>query len=373
MSEPENINPERPTEVSLTPQPGRRRQRKPRPILSPEDRVSRALWQHNPKPIQRIYPHSGATAIVGRAWSLFRRFPKESVLLMMPPTFLNLIVAIMASYPASAPLRDRINPTYIAVSVVTMLAAMLLSMLAGIVSVFFFFVLIRFYYSRLIQEDPITLKEAITQSINRWKSITFSVLLAFVGYLFFAVVDIVAITIEFILFAFAISNLMKVNPGLGAGGMALLMLVIGIQLFVMLGFQAMLLLIPVTALACTETEKRLVDTVIESYKVIFGQPLRSAWFGIALGTTAIVMSMVVNIPVSIGLLQMMQGGDKGYVPFHLSVLASAASNLFHLVLFPFLMGALTLFWYDGTVRRLGADLHLQLQRLEQEHTVESPL
>ena len=372
MSELEN------PDSQQTPQPERSIRRKPRsrvlrPGLSPEDKISRSLWRRNLRPIQRIYPHSGATAIVGRAWSLFRRFPKESVLLMMPPTFLNLIVAILASYPASAPLRDRINPTYIVVSVVIMLAAMLLSMLAGIVSVFFFFVLIRFYYSRLIQEDPITLKEAITQSLNRWKSITLSVILSFIGYLFFVVVDIAMITIEFILFAFAIGNMMKVNPSLGAGGMAVLMLVIGIQLVILIGFQAMLLLIPITALACTETEKRMIDTVIESYKVILGQPLRSAWFGIALGTTAIVMSLVVNIPVSVVLLQMIQGGEKGYVPFHMSVFASTFSNLFHLVLFPFLLGALTLFWYDGTVRRLGADLHLQLQRLEQEHAIESPL
>jgi hypothetical protein len=323
-----------------------------------------------------IYQAQGILSLISRAWNLLRLNLRNSLILMLAPTLLLMFFSILIAIPAS---QTFLTPTLLhqlAISILLGLLAVGAGLAYFILWGFSCSALIRLYYSAIVNSEPISLKEALLFVKQVWPRLLGLMGLFVAGVFGFAVLDFLILFLGILMStaAFAVlGSLVHVgnNPILAAmiifflllWGFLVLVLLVGLM-----SFEGFFLMFPFIAVSTEPdpTSRSWFRSVLNSYKLVFANMPRLVLFSIALFFFSLTLSLVLNAPAFLwAFLEMTRLGvsKQHYLPMYIHVVMNLWQNLVHLLLTPFYLSAVTLFWYDCRVRKEGLDLQLWLEQL----------
>lgn len=318
----------------------------------------------------KIYAAQKVTTLISRAWNLLRVNLKSSVLVMLIPTLVLTVFHIVISIPAS---QTFLTPTAMARLAIGATTA-LLGLGLGIVSFFVWGVsccaLIRLYYSAIILEKPIPLRECWA-FVNRIKGPLVLMLLLFVVLLtMFIVADFLLLFIGIITSA-ALFGLLGTLIGTAQNPVLTIMIIFFMILwgFVVLGLlitlvtvQGFFFVFPIVSLAtANDPDIPWWRHILNAYRLIFVSLPRLMLFAMALFGFSLVVSLTMSAPALVwSWLEMARLGvsDQHHVPLYINTVLNLWRSVVDLLLIPFYVSAATLFWYDCRVRKEGLDLQI---------------
>ncbi|MCE3234748.1 MAG: hypothetical protein K0Q50_928 [Vampirovibrio sp.] len=322
-----------------------------------------------------IYPAQSIMQIISHAWNLLRANLKSSLLIILGPTLLfavfNLLVGLLSEH-------DFLTPTSAPVLTQRLLTGLLL-LLMGIPCFFFWIfsccALSRFYYSAIVQEQPISMKACWQYVLRRWVSISLAVIALSLSMLVLAIVDFVVLFIGLSLAFLILGNLTFSALGAISLGPQIMMLffllVFGfIILSVSIGlisFQGFFFTLPLIAISTAQNSDISVWTIFrQAYRFLFRNLVRLTAFGLTLFFFSSVITTVLMSPLWIwAVMEMTRLGvsQQHSIPLHVQSIMNIYSSLTGLLILPFHISALTLLWYDCQVRQEGLDLKIWFRRL----------
>jgi hypothetical protein len=326
-------------------------------------------------PSSLIYPAQGILTLTGRAWNLFRLNWKAGLLVMLGPTILKTGLAVLGSLLSSGTF---LTPTttgkliFIALLGVTLMVGFLL----------YFFVwgfscctLSRFYYSAIIDEKPLSLK-ACWQSILK-KAPALGLMMVIIIPLsgFMVILDIIFLYLGIFisaaaLSAFAVSTHAFTNSISGITTIFFLLVWGFVVLALLIGLgtlQWFLCIFPFIAVATAPIRRQTTWPLVkQGIRQVFENLPRLIPYAVTLFIFTWVAMLTLMAPTILWVaLEMKRTGmeHQVHLPFHISAIANLISGLVELMSAPFVISALTLFWYDCQVRREGIDLQLWFNKL----------
>lgn len=326
------------------------------------------------------YPPQSIPLLLSRAWNLCRLDPGASIRLMALPVLLQTALSILSnllSRGGSAVLFDMpasgVHLLLGAVLGLTLLAGWLLY---GFVWGFCACALSRRYYSALVGTKPLSVRECLR--FVRIRALPLGLMMvtitAAIGLL--VVLDTIFLVFGGIVSALVmglLSSLMA--PASGQAPAALMAMVflllwgfgVVFVLLALVTFQGFACTFPVLAVA---TAPRIASSIGKAIshglRHAFANFPRLIPFALALFALTGLILMTLMGPV-IGLIAWGTApyppGQLPSLPFGAIVLLSLSRGAIELVVGPFVISALVLFWYDCRVRRDGLDLSLRLDAL----------
>lgn len=321
-----------------------------------------------------IYPAQGSTTLISRAWNLFRLNLKTGVLVMLVPTVVYFVFALLLAVIASQDFQIATPGQVLTLILITGAAA-----LAVLVAFIFAYgycscALMRFFYLAILNPEPPDIKACWDAVWNR----RWSLALLIIGIALASIVFAVADTLVFYL-AVLISILTMAGLGGLAGIMqSPLMLVVAVITFLLFGFVILAVLIglfsvqwfavifPLMAVATAEKERPMLSDVGEAFRLLSRNLSRVVVFSLALFLFSMIVSTALHAPVYAWVWyekSRLGIGNQVALPMHITTVLNLWTGLVNVVLMPFYISAVTLFWYDCKVRTEGLDLRLWFQDL----------
>ncbi len=321
-----------------------------------------------------IYPAQGSATLISRSWNLFRKHLKTGVMVMLGPTLSYLIFMLLLGLIASQGFLIAAPQQRLSLILLTALAAL------GMLGVFFFLygycccVLMRYFYTAITGSGPDPLRACRDYVWSRRGAVAFLLAVSAVAMIGFAVVD------TLIFYAGALLAVMTLAALGGLAGLMHnpLMAVIALVAFLIFGFVVLALLIglfstewfvvifPLLSVATAERPRALGAHVAEGLGMLGHNLARILVFALALFLFSTIVSMALHAPVYAWALY--EKGRMGMtsqvaLPMHVSAIINLWTGLINIILMPFYISTLTLFWYDCKVRAEGLDLRLWFRSL----------
>lgn len=324
-----------------------------------------------------IYPAQSVLTLVGRAWNLCRQHWKIGMLVMAPPAFLQTAIAILASTLTSGTFLTGTSAANLLLSGLIALITILGSLLYYFAWGFSALVLSRFYFSAIIGEDALSLKDC-WRSV--WKralpiglmlmimSILVFFMLALDGFILFfggfiSAMAIGALSVSFKAFDSNLTGIMTIFFLLLWGFVVLALI---LTLVVVQGF---IYAFPFIAVGTApENQQNTWQCMKQGLKQVFENLPRLLPFALVLFFFTWIVMLTLMTPALIWtILELQRLGidQQHHIPMHISLVTNVMRGVIELLSGPFIISALTLFWYDCQVRREGLDLRLWFNHLVQ--------
>lgn len=248
-------------------------------------------------------------------------------------------------------------------------------LLHGSASFVAFLMVARLMYLGIVQEALPLLRDVFLFFKVRWARTLSMMVLMWVGIIGLVVATVIVMGLGMgALFVFGASvGLLAAhhNPGLIVGILVVLWIVLlGVGFFVLMMLNAWLVGFPVLAFATAEIPTEAVPPANKlpigyALRLLRKHWLRTLGFGALLVFFTYSLSFVFNWPVFVWLAfefvhLSASLRHTGALPPHVSIVASFWANLANMVLWPYIIAIVTLFWYDCQVRSEGRDLRFYL-------------
>lgn len=321
-----------------------------------------------------IYPAQGSATLISRSWNLFRKHLKTGVLVMLAPTAVYFIFLLLLGVIASQGFL--IATTQQRLTLVLLLAVGAVALL-GLFFLLYGYcccALMRYFYGAITMPAPWPIRECWDLVWRRRWTVAALLCLAAAAMIAFAVVDTLI---------FYLGVLLSVMTLAALGGVAgimqsPMMVVIAVVAFLIFGFVVLAVLIglfstewfmvifPLLSVATAERERSLGAHLAEGLGLLGHNFARMLLFALALFLFSAIVSMALHAPVYAW--AMYEQGRLGMtsqvaLPLHVSAVINLWTGLINIILMPFYISTLTLFWYDCKVRAEGLDLRLWFRNL----------
>lgn len=337
---------------------------------------------------QRVYGRSPAHLIVSRALSMIKSQLKQVLLMLLIPLVFMFLYGLLINLPALT--TGGKNPAVAAVlTLIGVLGGLGFAILGGISTSLVSLILARQFYSSLIYETPLSIKENLAFFKNLKVIVFVIVHTVIVGVLYsiFLILDFIILwfgiiaaggTLGFLselLKKSAIASLQGMDVLMTAGGI-IYMLVIGFVvvalLLMLIGIQLMLLLSPYVTMI-TSDGKDFFTPYKEAYFLVFRNFSKMLPYSMMLIIFNALLFYSILLPVfgiGVPLIIMWQKMDPNAmvstgVAYHLKVIGNLLSSLTGVITAPLILASVTLFIYDCRVKTDAFDLQLWLARMAQ--------
>lgn len=326
-----------------------------------------------------IYTSQPITTIISRGWNLLRLTFKDSVLLALIPTVCFTLAIMLFTFPASWTFLTPSGEAAMARDLVALALSVPVWLLFFVLWGFSNCALIRLYYSAMVLDAPLSVKDC-------WRfvwGIKWPIMLLM---LVFTLMLAVFVALDFLILLVGGLMSMAAFGALGSfAGIAQNWLLTLMMIFFLLlwGFAVLTVTIglmtvegfffvfPFIALSTAPQgpdRPSLPSLVGQAYRLLFSSLPRLVVFAIALFVFSSVLSTVLNAPIIVwASAEMLRQGvtQQHHLPMHVNLAINIWGSLIHLVLSPFYTAAITLFWYDCRVRKEGLDLRLWFNQMIQ--------
>jgi hypothetical protein len=322
-----------------------------------------------------IYPAQGILTLISRAWNLLRTNLKSSIILMAMPTLLFTVLHLMISVLSS---QTFLTPTSGATLALDILLAIGCAVLAFPCYFFWIFsccAICRLHYSAITSDTPLSIRECWQYIRKIWMSLTLQIIIL-------SIILGILIVISFIVFYLGIILSVVAIAGLGLaatnfhnmlpGIMTLFFLLIWgfvvlAIIIALVSFQGLLFIFPLISVS-TSNEPGLPwwHHMKHAYTLLFKNTLRVIPFTIVLFLFSWIIISVLMSPVWIWtVIELTRLGinQQHHIPLHIQTILNLWSSLANLLVIPFQISAMTLFWYDCLVRTEGLDLEIWFNRI----------
>ncbi len=327
----------------------------------------------------RIYGEASLLTLISRGWNLYRHNVRMALLLMLLPIFFFTLHGLLSGFISSIPSLINSQSITLQLGLLAYVFSLCFSFLSWLTLILTSTVLSRVYYAQIIHAPPVSLQDGLAylKKVGLFLAglmillliITVLLSLLMIG-LSFAGLFGVGLVVG-ILRAMATQS----NPLYIAAGVVFLIVmgfvVLALVLF-LLGFTFLFFIFPFLGVATSDGEKK-VDAVFYAWKQLFGNFPRLVLYVILLITFASILSTTLNLPLGIWTAMEMkrialsEGMTDPSIPLHVSFVVSIWGNLVNMVMFPFMVGAMTVCWYDCQVRREGIDIQLWLKQIQNKY------
>lgn len=333
-------------------------------------------------PDQPIYPAQGIFTLISQAWNLCRLHLKESLRFLMVPTLIQIVFIILLTLLSGKTFLTAVTLQALAFKLVVIILLLLLGFPLFFYWVFCCCTLIRFYYLGLTSPEAPTLGECWRYALKAWPSIVG--LTIFSGFLLVVLLVLDGLILFFgLLISGAVLGALggTLSPGshrsvVTIGMMLSFMLVLGFLVLTLIVslivFQSFLFTFPLISLS-TESQPRSHQPRRTGFshftgvlKLLLTNLPRVIGFSLALFGFTWLMVIVMMSPAWVwSALELNRLGinQQHVIPEYVQAVLNLWNTVVNLIVLPFHLSALTLFWYDCQVRREGMDLQLWLQRL----------
>lgn len=323
-----------------------------------------------------IYPAQSVTTLISRAWNVVKLNWKSSLLIMLGPTLLYTLLAILLSLATSQTFLTPAPGSQLILKLVTALLSVIIGILGYFYSGLANCALVRLYYSAIVQEQPLSAKACGAFILRNWAPLVGLMCLVIVPIIVFIVIDFLIISLGVLMGTAALGVLgsyaviaQSVLKGIMVVFFMLLwgcvVLTVSISL---ISFEGFFLVFPFMALSTAPSDQPLAwpRRIGAAYRLLLNNMPRAILFALALFGFGLVMSSVLNVPAFLWMwLEMTRLGlsQQHHAPLHVNIILNLWSSATHLILTPFYISAVTLFWYDCQVRKEGLDLRLWFENL----------
>lgn len=352
----------------------------------------------SPRPLPaHIYGPAGICSLLDRAWNLFKRNGKASFLLLMVPLIVSTVASLLSTIPSNFPTMTEFSIETMLISLGVMLVAVVVGGVAWFVTFLMCCALTRLYYSALMGETPLSIRQTLSAFKNIWPVM----ILVFIGFICvwftFIFIDIFIFLLGMAATLSSMTMLTASSSYMVQGGAVVLAVLGGFLtfslLFVLVAFQSLLFALPMIAFASTEESyypmpgwrldfnawmgylfgnlAQITMTVLGTMGIIFSNIMRAMRFGALLLLLYMILLCTFHIPVFIWMaveferLSLYSESVPGLLPLHVSVAFQLWSGLVAAVVWSYMLAALTLFLYDCRVRSEGLDIELMFERMQE--------
>lgn len=369
-----------------------------------------------PGQLRDAYPTTSEAALLGRAWQLCRRYPKQSLQAILPSVVLTFLQGVLAAIMGTVTNLMSHGSLGTMTAVLTNVALFMVFAVVACLSiaswVFCFVVLSRFYFSALVFDKPLPIKDCFQYVLQSWVTLIVNAIAWFFIMAVVVSVDMLILIIAAVLSGFLakFSSMTMSQPWVSLMlfiALFLLGTVFLLFLWAFLSGQMLLLNLPLVVLANADMcpgeisprrkdlpwldvkglpQDRLFTTIYgeygtrpswmgfftlwqQAFRHVFANLPRTMIYGGILLFFLTIWFSVWNLPFYIwtfieAMLGAIQPGSKNsstllLIQNTLHVWGSLVSA-FSL---PIYVSGATVFWYDSSVNRDGLDLRLWLARL----------
>jgi hypothetical protein len=350
-----------------------------------------------PRPLpSHIYGPAGICSLLDRAWNLFKRNGKASFLLLMVPLIISTLASLLSTIPSSLPTMTEFSVETMLISLGVMLVAVVVGGVAWFVTFVMCCTLTRLYYSALVGETPLTIRQALSAFKHIWPVM----ILVFMGFLCFwftfVFIDIFVFLLGMAATLSAMAMLTTSSSYMVQGGAVIVAVFAGaltfLVLFVLVAFQSLLFSLSMIAFAITDETyypvpgwtldfdawmgylfgnmAKITMMALGMMGIIFSNVMRAMRFGALLLLLYMILVCMFHIPVFIWMaveferLSLFSESIPGLLPMHVSIVFQLWSGLVAAVVWSYMLAALTLFLYDCRVRSEGLDIQLMFERMQ---------
>lgn len=324
-----------------------------------------------------IYQNQGILSILSRSWNLVRNNLKASLLMVAPPTVMNILFFIFLSMISSQAFLTEATPVHLGIRLLIAILAMLFSIPTLIVSTLCYFTMCRYFYCAIINPKPPAIQECALYLLKKWLPI--SGLVAGLGLL---VTGLVVVNIIVFYLGILLVGAIMGAVGLSVGNSdALLPKLMMIAFVLVLGFvllaglialgslEVFLFSFPITSLVTeqSDSKKSVWQHLNQSYQLLFRNFPGAVLFSLGLLFFSWILLIVLMSPVYLWILvesTRISLSFQSTLPFYIQTILNLWSSLTNMLITPLIASAMALFWYDCQTRSKGLDLQLWLEKLQ---------
>lgn len=323
-----------------------------------------------------IYQSQGPLTLLSRAWNLLRANLKKCLLIMALPTLMNTVFHVLLSLLSNKSFLTSATATDFVWRILLLGGAMLFSIPTLITWLVSCCLLCRFFYLSLLCDEAPSIRDCLRYLGKIWLPLTGLIMLL-------GLMVLGLIMLNFIVFYLGLMLVGVTVVAMGATGaaadailpklmMVAFVLVIGFVAFVLLislgALEGFLFSFPVTSLLTAQEggKKSVWRHIGDSYKLLFRYFPGVVTFSIGLLLLSWTMMGVMAAPAYLWMIiEMTRTGFDSHhtIPLYAQTILNIWSSLTNLVMMPFLISAMTLFWYDCQVRGQGLDIRLWLDKI----------
>jgi hypothetical protein len=322
-----------------------------------------------------IYPAQSLMSLLSRAWNLLRTNLKSSLLLMMGPTILITAFHLLVSLLSSQTFLTPTSAAGLTFTLLIVLACILLALPCFFFWIFSCCALSRLYYSAIVSEAPITIRACWHYLQKIWLPLTLLIVALSVILFIFIIVNFLILYLGILLsvlvltgLGLATGNFQHLGPGVT---IIFFLLIWGFVVLAatisMISFQGFFFAFPLLAIStATNIKTTWWQHLSKSYKLLFENIHRIIPFAMILFFFSWILLGVLMSPAWIwSILELARLGinQQDHIPMHIQTVVNIWSSLANLLVLPFHISALTLFWYDCLVRKEGLDLKIWFNRI----------
>lgn len=318
-----------------------------------------------------LYSEMSVGSLISRAWRLYRLNFKKVILYSLIPSALIILASIIFNAPYAFPKNEEV----VGALFCCLCPFGCLFYLVGIyISIFFNLGLIK-AFSNIITNKPHdypTIFNIMKQDIANALLMSFM----FVGeFIFFTFINCaVAILCYFIVFIplIPLALLEKSAPGeqfasIACGSMCFTVIIAMIFFFSILAIEFIFISIQFTTYAIERSS--FIECIKRSAYIIFRRPAKTILFGVCVAGIYFVFNAYFIYP-GMGILAMLSVNLKDFseelAMLLMMVSINTWSHVVNLLLWPFLISAVVLFYYDTLIKIEGLDLKLLLNKGNKE-------
>lgn len=316
-----------------------------------------------------------AITLVSQSWNLVRANLKDSIFTLFWPLLLFGAGTLLLSIPASLMFLTTSKTSILLITIFCVLAGIAVCLVGLVGWMLSWCVLIRLYYSAIVNEKPLSLKACWHHVLTNWQPLGLTVFVVMAFFTILLITNLLIFFVGIIVSGAAFSALAIIqHNGLLKAAMSIVFLlvwgflVLGL-LISMITLQSMISSFPFLAIAThPDPHPPWWPTIRQSFRLVLSNFPRLILFGVLFFLFAFVISMVLHAPIFIWtVVELMRLGvsHQQALPFHLQVGMNLWNMLTQFIMTPLYTGALVLIWYDCQVRKEGLDLELWLQRIIQ--------
>lgn len=322
-----------------------------------------------------IYPAQSIMLLISHAWNLLRVNLKSSVLVLLGPTVLFAALNILISLLSERTFLTPANPTDLTQSLLTGLLLLLLGIPCFFVWVLSCCALSRFYYSAIVQDEPLPIKACWQYVFRRWPSMLALVLAlsASLGVLILLdfLILFIGLSLSFFIAGTLVASAVSLQQMAPQIMMLFFLLILGFIILSftigLISFQGFFFTLPLIAVSTAQnTNVPLGRSLKQAYRFLFKNLVRLTVFGLVLFFFSAAVTAVLMSPAWIwAVMEMARLGvsQQHHIPLHVQSVINIYSSLTSLLMLPFHISALTLLWYDCQVRQEGLDLKIWFNRI----------
>jgi hypothetical protein len=322
-----------------------------------------------------IYPAQSMLTLISRAWNLLRTNLKSTLLLMAAPTVVFTVLHLMISVLSSQTVLTPASGAVLALDILLLIGCAVLAFPSYFFWVFSCCAISRLHYSAIVDDTPLTIRECWQYIRTIWGSLTLLIVILSIVAGGLVLVSLIVFYLGLILSVVAIAGLGVAATNfhhLLPGVMTLFFVLVWgfVVLTVMIGlvsFQGLVFIFPLLAVSTGDDPATTWwQHLKHAYALLFGNVLRVIPFTLILFLFSWVIISVLMSPAWIwSIIELTRLGinQQYHIPLYIQTVLNLWSSMANLLVIPFQISAMTLFWYDCLVRKEGLDLKLWFNRI----------